>query len=303
MKRPKLTVFLLTYNHELYIEQAIESILEQKTNFDFDIIVAEDCSTDKTLEIVLKYQKLYPEKIKVYANKKNLGATETLCMTLSKLTGDYIAFLEGDDYWCNPNKLQIQVDFLDANSEFVGCANTTFLKFENGNTQNYPVCIEKPYITFYDIARNCVNYNYAAVVYRNIYKEKWPEWFFTKFTSQWLLDLAFTLHGNVKILDEVMSVYRYTGKGIWSSLSDLGQKMCFMRLYYSLDKLFKSKYQKHFFNKRVPLEKKDFKEIIINRDISSLIVVLNYFRKYSKVKMLEIIRYCYISMLEILEVQ
>ena len=115
---PKLTVICITYNHEKYIEEAIDSMLMQETNFPFEIIIGEDCSPDSTKNILIKYTEKYPLIIKSILRDENVGAfkNEEECILLAN--GEYIAFLEGDDFWIDKLKLQKQVDFLDKNPEY-----------------------------------------------------------------------------------------------------------------------------------------------------------------------------------------
>lgn len=118
-----LSVFVVTYDHELFIAQTLDSILMQKTKFDFDIIIGEDCSKDKTASILKKYESDFPKKIKVKYQKQNIGTIANVVDTLSRCNGKYIALCEGDDYWTDPLKLQKQVDFLEANPEYVLCCH------------------------------------------------------------------------------------------------------------------------------------------------------------------------------------
>ncbi len=115
---------MITYNHENYITQALESILMQKCDFNFEIVIGEDCSTDKTREILLGYKIKYPKIFKLLLNEKNIGAVRNQINTLKSCSGEFIAICEGDDYWSDPFKLQKQVDFLEAHEEFVlHCTN------------------------------------------------------------------------------------------------------------------------------------------------------------------------------------
>ena len=108
---------MITYNHEKYISKALDSILMQKTNFSYEIVIGEDCSTDKTRDILINYKKQYPDRFKLLLNEKNLGAYKNAHQALQACKGEYIAFLEGDDYWINPDKLQIQIEYMDAHPE------------------------------------------------------------------------------------------------------------------------------------------------------------------------------------------
>ncbi|MBE0654534.1 MAG: glycosyltransferase, partial [Bacteroidales bacterium] len=113
------SVWLITYNHERFIAEAIESALAQITDFDFEIVIGDDCSTDGTTAIVEKYRNNFPKRIKAVYQDKNVGALRNAYeFTLSQCKGKYIAPLEGDDYWIDPHRLQKQVDFLEKNPEF-----------------------------------------------------------------------------------------------------------------------------------------------------------------------------------------
>lgn len=128
---PIVSVFVMTYNHELFIEQSLEGILMQKTNFDVEIVVGEDCSTDNTRKIVLNYANKYPGKFKLLLHKQNIGALANQNAVFQSCTGKYIAFCEGDDYWTDPLKLQKQVDFLEANEDY-GLVHTGCKSIING---------------------------------------------------------------------------------------------------------------------------------------------------------------------------
>ena len=114
---------MITFNHERFIAQAINSALEQKTTFTVEIVISDDCSTDKTGEIIKEFAQKYPDKIRAELHDKNLGASNNALYTLSMCYGEYIALLEGDDYWTDPFKLQKQIDFLEANKSYSLCTH------------------------------------------------------------------------------------------------------------------------------------------------------------------------------------
>lgn len=119
---PLLSVCIPTYNHGKYIRQCLEGVMMQQTSFAFDVIVGEDCSTDETRSIVKEFERKYPGIIKPIYHEKNVGAQRNAYeFCWPRLTGKYIAVCEGDDYWTDPHKLQKQVDFLEANEDFVLC--------------------------------------------------------------------------------------------------------------------------------------------------------------------------------------
>lgn len=113
----KLSVFVVTYNQERYIAQCLDGIAEQNTNFDFEVIIGDDCSTDNTGAICDEFAAKYTN-FHVYHHKKNLGHVKNWEFVLQHCKGDYIAMVEGDDYWTDPHKLQTQVDFLDRHKDF-----------------------------------------------------------------------------------------------------------------------------------------------------------------------------------------
>lgn len=139
-----VSVCVVTYNHEKYIEKCIESILNQETDFLFEIIVADDASTDKTLEILLQFQVKYPQRLRVIAHDVNLGPYENYRLVHQQASGVYIAHCDGDDYWL-PGKLQKQVDFLEANpdcsavysnAKVINAINDEEVGIFNGKIQN-----------------------------------------------------------------------------------------------------------------------------------------------------------------------
>jgi len=117
MSEPLISVKMITYNHAPYIVQAIEGVLRQNTNFPFELVIGEDCSTDGTREIVFEYEKKYPDIIRVVTSEKNVGMKKNSIRTFNACRGKYIAVCEGDDYWHRPEKLQKQADYLESHPE------------------------------------------------------------------------------------------------------------------------------------------------------------------------------------------
>lgn len=133
MPKPLLSIIVLTYNHEKYIRQCLEGIINQKTNFTFEVIIGEDCSTDGTKNIVRDFEVRYPDIIKPIYHSQNVGAKRNAYeFCFSKVSGQYIALCEGDDYWTDFEKLQKQVDFLEANKDYSVCFHYVNFVNENG---------------------------------------------------------------------------------------------------------------------------------------------------------------------------
>jgi glycosyltransferase involved in cell wall biosynthesis len=148
---PLLSVCLITYNHADYIQQAIEGVLMQKTNFEWEFIIADDFSKDGTREILLEYKKKYPGLITLLLQSQNVGGALNWKNLLESANGKYIAYFDGDDYWIDCNKLQKQVDFMEAHLNYSMCFHTVNVKIEIDNLDySYPT----PYkvnLTFKDI--------------------------------------------------------------------------------------------------------------------------------------------------------
>ena len=131
-----VSVFILVYNQELYIKQTIQSILDQKTNFDFNLVIGEDCSTDNTLKILNDFKDKYPDQIKLISLKKNIGLIHNFVNTVKECDGKFIAICDGDDFWLDECKLQKQVDFLENNLDYsIVFTNKTNL-FSNGTLKD-----------------------------------------------------------------------------------------------------------------------------------------------------------------------
>jgi glycosyltransferase involved in cell wall biosynthesis len=115
---PLVSVAMITYNHENYISQAIQGVLNQQTAFPYELVVGEDCSLDNTRQIVLDFQQRFPHRVRAITSPRNVGGHQNAHRVVQACRGKFIAFCEGDDYWHNPQKLQVQVDFLEANPDY-----------------------------------------------------------------------------------------------------------------------------------------------------------------------------------------
>ena len=131
----KVSVLVMTYNHAQFITQALDSVLMQKVNSEYEVLISEDCSTDGTREIVLDYQKKHPNKIQLLLSEQNLHSNAVVVRGIRAARGEYIALLDGDDYWVSPDKLQKQIDFLDAHPECSMCFHNATVIHEDGSRE------------------------------------------------------------------------------------------------------------------------------------------------------------------------
>ena len=134
MITPKLSVCLITYNHRAFIVQALEGVLMQQCNFDWEVVIGDDCSNDGTTVIVEEYANKYPNRIRINRVGRNLGMTENWLHTIAACKGEYIALLEGDDYWTDPMKLQKQVTVLDNDPRYSFTCHDVETIYEKGST-------------------------------------------------------------------------------------------------------------------------------------------------------------------------
>ena len=172
----KVSVICVTYNHEKYIRQALDSIVNQKTDFNFEILVGEDCSTDSTRYILKEYEIKYPDLFRMYYRDKNLGATLNEYELFMDAKGDYIAALELDDIWTDDDKLQKQFDFLENNREYIGVAHDFDIIDKDGNViddddnKDIKSFLGKAF-TLQDFLDNGFVFQTGTHFYRNIYKD------------------------------------------------------------------------------------------------------------------------------------
>ena len=208
---------MITYNHQDYIKEAIEGVLMQETDFEFDLIIADDCSLDDTKGIVTYFIKNHPKgfRIKYFRHEKNLGIHANGQFGLNKCKGKYIALCEGDDYWTDPLKLQKQVDFLEINSEYSLCFhNATVMDQNNGDQHLFNKSVKKKY-TIRDVIIRRWFCPTASVVVRNEILKNSIRPITNKKIINGDMQILFnaSLYGPLHGIDEVMSVYRSNAPG------------------------------------------------------------------------------------------
>ena len=231
---PKVSVLMITYNHEKFIAQAIESVLMQKTDFPFELVIGEDCSTDRTGEIVREYSRKYPEVIRAYVRERNLGMLENGRQVFFASRGKYLAALEGDDYWTSPRKLQVQADLLDAHPETAVCGHHTVRHYDDGSQPDKDVFGTPG--GFYGIEhilfRNILHT--SSAMFRRVIEDIAPEWRRHLPMGDIPLFVELAQHGNIYMFEETMGVYRVHAGGVWSRLSEVQQDRNSVAMYHAL---------------------------------------------------------------------
>ena len=223
MKEIMASIVCLTFNHEKFIAEAIESFLAQRTSFPFEIIIHDDASKDKTTEIVKKYAEKYAGKITAiiqHENQYSKGIKPFAKFVMPRIRGKYIAWCEGDDFWTDPYKLQKQVEFLETNSEYVICYHNAVVI----NEQNQLVTNSKlPDFCKKDLTADELKIGAWVLMltacFRNVIKDL-PDEFYKVRNGDTFLTSMLGNYGKGKYMPDIKNaVYRQHGNSVWSSLS------------------------------------------------------------------------------------
>jgi glycosyltransferase involved in cell wall biosynthesis len=237
-ENPKVSVAMITYNHEKFIAQAIESVLMQEANFPVELVIGEDCSTDGTRVVVLDYQRRHPRCIRVLTRAQNLGMLRNAADTYLTCRGRYVAFLEGDDYWCSSSKLQQQADFMDAQPDFAICFHNAAVVGDRSDGFPALWCRHVPAVTSAeDLAFELFIPTCSAMIRNGLIKE-FPPWFFELPMGDWPLFLLVAQKGKIRFINKVMAHYRRHFGGVWTGESHLRNTEKLLRAVHILDRAF-----------------------------------------------------------------
>jgi len=215
----KVSVIVATYNHEKFIEQALESIASQKTNFKFEILVGDDCSTDKTPSIINKIAQKYPDKMIPIIRDENIGVYNNFQDLFNLAQGKYIALNEGDDFWVDNNKLQIQVDYLEKHQECSVCFHpVNVIDEETDKIEGvFPANLAGNKFSFERLFQsNIIQTN--SVMYRNNIQNN-QQLNPATLPLDWFWHMQNSLYGEIHMIPKVMATYRKHQGGIWSKKS------------------------------------------------------------------------------------
>lgn len=211
-----VSVVVITYNHEKYIRLALDSILMQNVDFAFEILIGDDCSTDQTAEIIGEYQQRFPHIIKAILRSENIGATKNLYDLFLKCAGDYIAILDGDDFWTDKLKLQTQINFLKNNDTYIGSTQRYSVVDENNNVTQEVFCglgrPESGEYTINDFQKYIYYGHPGTLVFKNIFLEPKYDYSIIYKADRWICDitlcLILTCLGRIYVSDDNMMSYR-----------------------------------------------------------------------------------------------
>jgi hypothetical protein len=220
----KLSALIITYNHQRYLAAAVASALGQITAFDFEVVVAEDHSSDGTRDILRQLEQRHLDKIRAIYRDNNLGATANLLDALNVCRGEYVALLEGDDCWTSPHKLQRQADFLDAHPQCSLCCHVVNYVHEEGSRPPQPFPVgAKRISTLEDILSEGANFHTCSFMFRRWLLSAPPDWLGELWIGDWPILMLLAEQGDVGFLDEVMAEYHIHPGGVWSDISPIRQ--------------------------------------------------------------------------------
>jgi glycosyltransferase involved in cell wall biosynthesis len=240
-RRPKVSIPMLAYNQESFISQAIDSVLMQKTDFEYELVIGEDCSTDRTRQIVVAYQQKHPNRIRLLLQPSNAGGSLNALETYAACRGEYIAELEGDDYWIDPLKVQLQVEMLEANPSAFICGARAYIWVHGAAAPSEMTPGQD----------RAVLRSYGT---RELFEGKW--WFRTctkvfprrliqqvplRFHRDWagtMWLIAKTGFAPTCFLDRIVGVYRQHRGGMWSGSTQYGRVTSDIRVLSNLVPLF-----------------------------------------------------------------
>ncbi|MEG1563692.1 MAG: glycosyltransferase [Bacteroides sp.] len=214
-KKIKVSVIMLAYNIDRYVETAIRSVLCQELDEPVQLVIAEDSSTDRTLDICRGYEALYPDRITLVRHEHNVGLQQNFLDAHCRCTGEYIAICDGDDYWTDRHKLRKMVAYMDAHPDTAICFHRVINYYEGDGSKSLSNGGQQAVTGLLDLARSNYITNSSSLFRRKYYPEA-PAWFARITSCDYAMHLLNAQHGSIYYFKRPMAVYRKHGKGIWS---------------------------------------------------------------------------------------
>lgn len=232
-----VSVCMIAYNQEDYLRQAVESVLSQRTEFAFELVIGDDCSSDRTREIALQYERAYPGSVRVLPSSAHLGLTRNFERTLKACRAEYVAFLDGDDFWTDSNKLQTQAEVLTSHPDVSVVTHPVRVFSESRGKESglFPRWPRPQRTGIEEVLRGHYTHT-SSIMVRNPRLSQLPWWFHEVYVHDWPFVVLCATRGDVYYVPEPMSIYRCTGKGAWSALSELEHAKLDMEACLTIDR-------------------------------------------------------------------
>jgi len=241
---PAVSVCIITYNQAAFIRQAVESALDQETSFSYEIVVSDDCSTDATPGILAGLVREHGPKLRVLLRPANLGINRNLAETIQACRGRYIALLEGDDYWTDPRKLQLQHDFLESHTDHALVFHRVRVLGRDGSLGRLLPDHGVPTRTgMIDLLERGNFIPTVSVMFRNGMRE-FPEWFYTLSIGDFPLNVMNAQLGDIGLIDQAMAVYRLHAGGTNSTAGHAERIEQVVRMYAHLNEYLEGRYDR-----------------------------------------------------------
>lgn len=238
LRKPRVSVCMITYNHEPFIAQAIEGVVMQQTPWPFELVIGEDCSTDGTRAIAEAYANQYPGVIRLLPSTTNLGAQANGHRTLQACQGEYLAFCEGDDYWTDCSKLAKQVAFLDDHPDYALCYHNyrVLRRNDDGEMEEHVFFVDETEALSPGVHAQKPPQTHTGnrllwgtpimmmtMVMRNLFGQGLPAYMEKVVVGDWVMSVLAARTGTLRYMDEVMGTYRWHAGGIWTGRSARGR--------------------------------------------------------------------------------
>lgn len=243
--RPKVSVCMITYQHGPFIRQALESAINQQTNFQYEIVIGEDMGLDDTRVICEEFASRYPETVRLLPSLQNLGMIANFTRTFQACRGELIAFLEGDDYWTDENKLQVQVDFMHTHPECSLSFHSVTVKMDRSDGKKewtMPWGLTKDVFDTSDLlgawfipSASCMFMNYGDL---NL-----PEWYYRCASGDIPLMLLLSQRGPFRFIDRNMGVYRLHDGGVSNTHKGINKVLMMIFIYERFNEYTSFRYQ------------------------------------------------------------
>lgn len=253
----KINIILITYNQAQYIRQVLESILMQKTSCEVEIIVADDCSTDNTLDIIKEYDMKSTFTFTYLEKEHNVGYNKNYQQAFAACTGDYVAIMEGDDYWVKENHLQNHIDHLEQYQNASMSYNRHIRLFEDQSREeifDWATDLDYEFITTEQLALGNRIGNLSCCVFRGNHIQNLDPKLFEVEIADWMLGMYMGQFGPLLYLKDVTSAYRIHDNGQWSKMTEREQCLRVIELINEYDKYFDYKYTSDFTKHKKRLE-------------------------------------------------
>lgn len=239
-KTRNISVLLVTFNHQKHIRQALDALIEQRFDGTIELVVADDKSTDDTLTIIREYEGKDPRFAFKYLDySENLGITKNYKRGFAACTGEYVAVLEGDDYWTSPLKLQRQAEFLRDHWESDLCSVNYFVYVEDSAQISARVAASQGYrlISARELIADNIVGNFSTCMYRRTALTRIPDKLFDIKSYDWITNIVIAKSTLIGFLEEPMSVYRLHGGGVWTQTPHIEKLKAQLDLLPAYDEL------------------------------------------------------------------